>query len=394
VTKIRVLVVEDSLTIRRRLCGALAQDPDCVVVGEADDGPRGVELCEKLRPDVVTLDLVLRSGTGVEVTEHIMAYCPTPIVIVSASFNRRDMIKTYDALNAGALEVIEKPTGELPDEAWSRRFVETVKLAARIKVITHPRGKLRKSSPWIEATPPKPRAAPSSKPPPQERVSALHAPSLLNRAFTAPAPSAPSAPSRRPTLVAIGASTGGPAAVTQLLRDLTPSFPLPVLLVIHIGMPFGTAFAEWLAGSVQIRVAEAKHGEPLPMPGQTRVVMAPAERHLVVRAGRLWLDDGPERHSCRPSVDVLFESVAEDVGGAAIGCLLTGMGKDGAAGLLAMKRAGSLTLVQDEDTSVVFGMPREAIRLGAAGRILPIQDFGKALLSFAHQNNFLREGFR
>ncbi|MDI1479448.1 chemotaxis-specific protein-glutamate methyltransferase CheB [Polyangium sp. y55x31] len=375
-SKTRVLVIEDSLTVRRRLVQTLMADPGCEVVGEAEDGARGIALCESLRPDVVTLDLILKKGNGVEVTEHIMAFCPTPIVIVSASFNRGDMIKTYDALRAGALEVIEKPTGDEPDEDWSRRFVETVKLAAKIRVITHPRAKL-KSNP---ALPPTPHLVPPRARTP-ERIPERMPERIPPRTPVVPAPLPLAETGTSHSLIAIGASTGGPGALVQILRELPETFPLPVLLVIHIGQPFGRAFAEWLGGVVRLPVTEAKHGELLPPPGAGRIVMAPPERHLVVRAGRLWLDDGPERHSCRPSVDVLFESVAEEVGRTAIGCLLTGMGKDGALGLLAMKRAGSTTLVQDESTSVVFGMPREAIRLGAASRILPIGDFARTLLA-------------
>ncbi|MDI1442954.1 chemotaxis-specific protein-glutamate methyltransferase CheB [Polyangium sp. 6x1] len=372
-TKTRVLVIEDSRTVRRRLVQALEADPGCEVVGEAEDGARGIALCESLRPDVVTLDLILKTGTGVEVTEHIMAFCPTPIVIVSASFNRGEMIKTYDALRAGALEAIEKPTGDEPDEAWSRRFVETVKIAAKIRVITHPRAKLKTSANALAQPPSPPRPRPLERLP--ERLPA--------RVPVATTPMPLAEPGASPSLIAIGASTGGPGALVQILRELPETFPLSVLLVIHIGQPFGRAFAEWLDGMVPLPVMEAKHGELLPPPGAARVLMAPPERHLIVRAGRLWLDDGPERHSCKPSVDVLFESVAEEIGRTAIGCLLTGMGKDGALGLLAMKRAGSMTLVQDESTSVVFGMPREAIRLGAASRILPIGDFGRTLLTLS-----------
>lgn len=375
-TKTRVLVIEDSFTVRHRLVLALRADPGCEVVGEAEDGARGIALCESLRPDVVTLDLILKNGTGVEVTEHIMAFCPTPIVIVSASSNRRDVIKTYDALRAGALEVIEKPTGVEPDADWSRRFVETVKLAAKIRVITHPRAKLK---PTPVSPPVPPPSLPRARPP-------EHLPERIPERLPARAPAASSPmllaeTGTPPSIIAIGASTGGPGALVQILRELPETFPLSVLLVIHIGLPFGRAFAEWLDDMVPLPVLEAKHGEPLPPPGAGRILMAPPERHLTVRAGRLWLDDGPERHSCRPSVDVLFESVATEIGRTAIGCLLTGMGKDGALGLLAMKRAGSTTLVQDESTSVVFGMPREAIRLGAASRILPVGDFGRTLLA-------------
>ncbi|UQA60741.1 chemotaxis-specific protein-glutamate methyltransferase CheB [Polyangium aurulentum] len=377
--KIRVLVVEDSLTVRSRLVATLASDPEIEVVGEAEDGARGIALCTRLRPDVMTLDMVLKNGTGVEVTEHVMAYCPTPIVIVSASFNRGEMLNTYDALAAGALEVIEKPTGKEPDGAWERRFIDTVKIASKIKVITHVRGKLRSTTPL-----PGTLSALAHSPPTTEREPV--SPSRRGSMIT-PRPPAPAAihaeGSRRYTCVAMGASTGGPGAVVRILRELQPPLPLPVLLVIHLGQPFGQAFADWLNQMVPVPVAEARQGEPLPPPGVGRVLMAPPDRHLFVEGGRLCLSEGPERHSCRPSVDVLFESVARELGPSAIGCLLTGMGKDGATGLLEMKRAGAMTLAQDEPTSVVFGMPREAIRLGAASRILPLGDFAKTLLALS-----------
>ncbi|HWO94186.1 MAG TPA: CheB methylesterase domain-containing protein, partial [Dehalococcoidia bacterium] len=185
---------------------------------------------------------------------------------------------------------------------------------------------------------------------------------------------------RRYRVIAIGASTGGPGAVVEILRALPFDFPLPVLLVLHIGEPFGAAFADWLAGRTDRSVSYARGGELLSS-SAGQVLMAPPGRHLVVRGDRLWLTNDAERHSCRPSVDVLFESLAQEVGAAAALCLLTGMGKDGAAGLLAARKAGALTIAQDEATCVVYGMPREAVRLGAAERILPLQDIGPALAS-------------
>ena len=171
--------------------------------------------------------------------------------------------------------------------------------------------------------------------------------------------------------------------MSELLRGLPPKFSLPILLVIHIGPLFGTAFADWLDGQSHVRVSYAKDGEPLPRVGEGRVLMAPPDRHLVLRGERLWLSDAPERHSCRPSVDVLFESVALEAGSSSLACLLTGMGRDGAAGLLAVRRAGGLTIAQDEASSVVFGMPREAILLGAAERVLPLDEIPRALASQA-----------
>jgi two-component system chemotaxis response regulator CheB len=183
--------------------------------------------------------------------------------------------------------------------------------------------------------------------------------------------------------VAIGASTGGPNAIVDVLRVLPDDYPLPILFVLHIGQPFGTPFADWLDGQSPLRVVHARDGDALPEPGRPGVIMAPPDHHLLVRQGRLRLTQGPERHSCRPSIDVLFESVAEEVGAGAVGCLLTGMGRDGAEGLLALRRAGGRTFAQDEATSVVFGMPREAIALGAAQTVVPLPELAPALIALA-----------
>jgi two-component system chemotaxis response regulator CheB len=346
--KLRVLVVEDSLTIRKRLVEVLSSDPDLEVIAETDDGKTAIELCARMRPDVITLDMMLPVMTGLAATEYIMAHCPTPILIVSASTNRGELFRTYEALAAGAVDVLDKPLGDELDDAWERRLVSTVKLVARIKVITHIRAKLA------------PRVERARTPPGALRPANLHA-------------------------VAIGASTGGPGALQRIFQSLPADFPLPILVVIHIAEPFGAAFAEWLDGLSTLRVAQVVDGEPLPSAGRGRgrVIMAPSNRHLVIERGHLRLTDAPERHSCKPSVDVLFESVARELGDRAVGCLLTGMGKDGAAGLLAMRRAGATTIAQDEASSVVFGMPREAHELGAVMELLPLDDVGPALMRLA-----------
>ncbi|MFO0572565.1 MAG: chemotaxis protein CheB [Polyangia bacterium] len=363
---LRVLVVEDSATMRSHLVQTLRRDPDCQVVGEAADGDSAVRLCETLRPDVVTLDMVLSgSKTGVEVTEHIMAYCPTPILVVSSSFNRRDVAQTFQALAAGAVEVIEKPSGREPEGAWERTFLQTVKLAARIKVIRHPRQRLRE----LERPSPSPRPVLAATP-----------------AGVAAAPVAAGERRRGParSLIAIGASTGGPAAVVEVLRHAPPA---PVLLIIHIGTAFSVGLIDWLAQVLPQRVCEVFDGQPLPSPGTHAVLVAPADRHLVVQGGQLRLLNQPERNACRPSIDVLFESVAEHLGPRAAGCLLTGMGRDGAEGLLRMRQAGAATIAQDQSTSVVFGMPREAIRLNAAERVLRLPEIGPALVSLVSRSD-------
>lgn len=349
--KTRVLVVEDSLTVRKHMVEVLAADRELEVVGEAADGKRGIELCQDLRPDVVTLDMMLPVMSGLAATEYIMAYCPTPILIVSASTNRGEVFKTYEALAAGALDVLEKPQGDPQDDAWERKLIATVKLIARIKVITHPRARLGLMGQ-------RPAGAP------------------LALAGARPAGEAP-------RVIAMGVSTGGPAALVEILRALPADFPVPILLVIHLGKLFAPAFAEWLDGQSTIRVAYAQDGAPLPAPGQGQVLMASPDRHLVIRQGRLHLTEDAERHSCRPAVDVLFQSVARELGADSAAVLLTGMGRDGAEGLLAIRRAGGRTIAQDEGTSVVFGMPREAILLGAAEQVLPLEKIAPALTALA-----------
>jgi two-component system chemotaxis response regulator CheB len=348
--KIRLLVIEDSITVRKRLCEVLAADPGIEIIGEAADGKRAIELCCALRPDVVTMDMMLPVMSGLAATEYIMAHCPTPILIVSASTNRGELFRTYEALAAGALDVLEKPLGDERDDAWSRRLVATVKLISRIRVITHPRARLGAYG------------RPQATPIPPARFS--------------------TAADSRYRAVAIGTSTGGPAAIVQVLGMLPREFTLPVLLVLHIGEPFGTAFADWLDGQIGRPVAYARDGEPVAS-AVGCVVMAPPDRHLVVHEGRLRLTRDPERHSCRPSVDVLFESMAREFGPGTAACLLTGMGRDGAAGLLQIRQAGGFTIAQDEATSVVYGMPREAVLLGAAERVLPLGEIGSTLASLA-----------
>lgn len=343
-TKIRVLVVEDSATVREHLCAVLRSDPDLEVVGEAGDGKRAIALCQELRPDVITMDMMLPMMSGLAATEYVMAHCPTPILIVSSSVNRGELFKTYEALSAGAVDVMEKPSGDEPDGRWEEKFLSSLKMVARIHVITHPRARLNPSSD-------------------------------IARFASAP----PRRIGKRPyEVLAIGASTGGPGAIVDVLRGLPSTFSLPVLLVLHIGEPFGSAFADWLDGQTSRRVSYARDNQPVD-DAVGRVVMAPPGYHLAVQGSKVHLTLGPERHSCRPSVDVLFESVALEYGASAAACLLTGMGRDGALGLAAIRHGGGLTIAQDEATSVVWGMPREAILLGVVDHVLPLSEIGPAL---------------
>jgi two-component system chemotaxis response regulator CheB len=325
---IRVLLVEDSLTVRQLLREVLST-PEFEVVGEAHDGQQAIDLCRETRPDVITMDMLLPVMSGLAATEYIMAHFPTPILIVSSSFNRGELFKTYDALAAGAVDVFEKPKGDESEEEWRLGFLSALRVVSRVRVITHPRAKLPKE-------------------------------------VTTPAPAA-----YRMSLLAIGTSTGGPGALVRLLGQLPPSFRPPIIVVIHLSPAFATTFIDWLAQQTSRQVAYAVHGEQVAnLAG--RIVVAPPNYHLRVTAGTLRLSQDPEVHSCRPSVDVLFESLANGSARGTVACLLTGMGKDGASGLLDLHRAGALTIAQDETTCVVYGMPREAALLGAAQHILAL----------------------
>jgi len=345
--RIRVLVVEDSLTVRKRLVEVIASDPDLEVIAEAENGRQAIDLCLALRPDVITLDLHLPILDGVSATEHIMGHCPTPILIVSSSTNRGDLFKTYDALAAGAVDVLEKPLAEETDGSWERKFLAAIKLVSRIRVITHIRARLGSVG----------RAAPA-------RVDV-------------PLPPARGAELGH-SVIALGASTGGPGALVDVLRAVPVGLAATILVVLHIDEPFSSAFADWLANQTSHPVRYVRGGELL-VEGRGRVFMAPPGRHLAATGGKLWLSTAPERHSCRPSVDVLFETLAAECARDVVACLLTGMGRDGAEGLLALRRGGAQTIAQDEATSVIYGMPREAALLGAAERILPLSEIGPML---------------
>lgn len=326
---IRVLLAEDSAVVREHLVYLLNQDPALEVVGVARDGLEAVQQAERLRPDVIVMDVHMPHMDGYEATRRIMERAPAPIVVVSASGSRQDVAATLDALKAGALTALDKPAGldHPAHEASARRLVETVKLMAEVKVVRR----------W-------PRGENSGRPAP--------APAEMGRTIR---------------IVAMAASTGGPPVLAAILARLPRDLPVPVLLVQHIAPGFATGLVEWLARETPLTVKLAARE---PVVGGT-VYLAPDGFQMSITAqGQIQLASGPAGNGFCPSASHLFTSVAAAYGPAAVGVLLTGMGRDGADGLLRLRQAGGVTIAQDERSSTIFGMPAAAIALGAAASVL------------------------
>ncbi|MFZ5889508.1 MAG: chemotaxis protein CheB [Myxococcota bacterium] len=329
--RVSVFVVHQDLRVRNRIIAELENADDLLVVGAVSTAGKAVAGCRDLRPDVLVLDDGAGPrNEGVDAIKEIMAVAPTRILILCRQTQLDVGFDSSSALAAGAVDVLESQQGQESDRRFSERLLRAVRLVARVPIVTrHKNARLDRSVDALEAS----------------------APTSIRR-----------------DLMALGGSTGGPAAVADLLRALPPTFPLPILLVLHLGPSFGFGFAEWLSSVSKIPVVEATNGAAL-RAGSVHV--CPPDQHLILRGNTLFLTRDAERLSCRPSVDVLFESVAESAGPRAIACLLTGIGRDGAEGLSLLRARGALTMAQDEESSIVFGMPREAIARGAAIHVLP-----------------------
>ncbi len=333
---IRVLVVEDSQTVQEHLLAILGGDPDLRVVGVARDGEEALGAVAKLRPDVITMDIHMPKLDGFEATRRIMETHPTPIVVVSGSSTLGEASTAFRAVEAGALATVQRPTGVMDSgyEASARELVQTVKLMSEVKVVKR----------WTNHRP--------------------H-PASANHAAGGEAEPLPAL--ERVRLVAIGASTGGPPVLKEMLGSLPARFPAPILVVQHMASGFTPGFAEWLADGCALRVGLARQGE---IPAAGRVYVAPDGAHLEVRRdGTLALSGEEAEEGHRPSVARLFRSVADTVGRDALGILLSGTGRDGAAELRLMKDRGAVTIAQDAASSVVNGMPGEAVRLGGASLV-------------------------
>ncbi len=342
--KLAVLIADDSPTVRQMLAGVVNATPDMVVIGEASTGRQAVKLTRELHPDVIVMDLVMPTMDGLEATREIMHDTPTPIVVVSASLDSAETDIAFQAISAGALMVLQKPVGPL-DPVHALQIVELLnatRAMAGVQVIHHYRS-ARRSEPAIQKAP-----VQSSTP---------------------------------PSLIAIVSSTGGPAALGEIARQLPADFPLPVVVVQHIGPDFVQSLAGWLDTVTPLRVVMAEQNDQ-PRPGY--LYLAAGGAHLRLTDGfRFDLKSAPTTTPHMPSGDIFLESVAHSLGAKAIGIVLTGMGSDGARGLRAMFEAGAFTIAQDEATSVVFGMPREAVELHAVRQVLPLQAIPKTLISIS-----------
>ncbi len=344
----RLLIVEDSPTCREYLRHILERDGGFRVVGTAADGEEAVRMALLLKPDVITMDLHLPRMSGIEASRKILEVLPVPIVVVSDLWETREVQRAFEAMEIGAVAGVQKPAGiGHPDrEASARRLVRTVQLMAELPVVR----RLPKTP-----APPKKSSAESRR-----NASPLRCPL---------------------SVVAIGASTGGPPVLKEILSHLPASFPAPVVIVQHISPGFLDGMLEWLQRTSALRLRVPVPGEKLE-PGT--VFFAPDGLHMELEpAGTVRLIDGPPQHGVKPSVSVLFGSVAASYGATAAAVLLTGMGKDGARELGLLREKGSLTVAQNEESCVVFGMPGEAVQRGAAEWVLAPHDIARILLDVA-----------
>jgi two-component system chemotaxis response regulator CheB len=373
--RIRVLVVDDSALVRKLLSEMLGSDPDIEVVGAAGDAYLAREKIKQLNPDVLTLDVEMPKMDGVTFLRNLMRLRPMPVVMVS-SLTEHGAEITLDALEVGAVDYLPKPKIDLAATlgSYAEELVAKVKMAARARVRSYAG-----------------RAVPA--PAQSSGSSTVAGRMVVTPRLSADAVIAKAEPKAFRTtdrIIAIGASTGGTEAIKDVITLLPADTP-GIVITQHIPKAFSTPFARRMNACCQMTVYEAEDGQQV-LPGH--VYIAPGDKHLLlVRDGARYvcrLDDGPAVNRHKPSVDVLFRSVAQQAGRNAIGVILTGMGKDGAIGLKEMRDAGSPTIAQDEATSVVWGMPGEAVAVGGAGEILPLQEIARRIRALAEDMDITR----
>ena len=343
--KLKILIVDDSRTSRQLMVRVIETTDDMQVIGEAVDGRDAVKKVNRLKPDLVLMDIIMPDVDGLEATRQIMRTTPVPIVLITASLESYETDIAFKALRAGALTVRQKPGG-IGDQREIRALQNTLRAMSEVEVIHHfSRNEKHSSGEVIEIDP----GALSDRP--------------------------------EPKIVAIAASTGGPAALSDVLRTLPGNYPLPVVIVQHIASDFIHSLSSWFQTVSNMPITIAVPGEH-PQPGV--VYIAPGDAHLFFDKGRRFRLDGDRNgRPHMPSADVLFHSVAQSYGAEAIGVILTGMGSDGAEGMESMYHAGAFTIAQDKATSVVFGMPHEAIERRVVSQIAPINEVASVLTDLA-----------
>ncbi len=356
---IKVLIVEDSPVVQRLLEHTIARDPRLKVVGKAANAEQAVTLIAQRTPDVVTMDIRLPGINGFELTRRIMSENPLPIVVVAENVDDASLNISMNALRAGALSVVEKPgsTERQRYEALAAHLCTQLVIMSQVKVVR------QRFAPRKDGT---------AGPPPQT-----------------PPPAPPQARRGGYDILALVASTGGPNALVRVLNDLPRGLGLPIVVVQHIGDRFAAGFASWLDSVCPQPVTLAEDGQ---VPQTDRVYVAPGGFHLTF-AGRRFRTtmDAPVCQQ-RPSGDVLLRSMAASHGRSAIAVLMTGMGEDGARGLLELKRAGAYTIAEDQSTAVIYGMPQAAVRLGAAVDQLPLGAIAARIAWLAASNSAREAG--
>lgn len=346
--KIRVLIVEDSPLAAKIIEDVLSGDSDIEVVGIARNGREAMSLVSQLKPDLITMDVVMPDIDGVEATKQIMAYHPTPILILSSSVFRRRMDAVFKAMSYGALDVMDKSAFEGGDAKEEARadLIKRVKMLSGIGVISHPLARVEK---WISD-----KAKKTGK-----KIESAE----------------------KGRVIGIVASVGGTEAIKVILKKLPKEFTIPILVVQHMAFGFTLGFVEWLDGEVPIKVRIAEDGNKLA--GKTVYVAPDGFQMKVTNKGVILLEDEPLKNGQKPSGTVLLKSIAEVYGESALGIILTGMGRDGAEGLKAIFEAGGYTIAQDEGSCVVYGMPRAAVEMHGVSEIVPLTDIADRILLWA-----------
>lgn len=341
---IKVLLTDDSLLAREVLKDILGATSDILVTGEAVNGNEALQMTERLQPDLIIMDLVMPVMDGLTAIEEIMARFPTPILVLSATLDDSEVNNAFAAIKRGALDVMAKPGGEdikRSSGGFSAALIDKVRMLARIKVI---------------------RRRPSIRP------------------YVVPI-AALLLPAGNRQVLAIGASTGGPQAVMHIVKSLPADFKAATVIVQHIANGFAGGFAQWLDRECNISVRLAADGDEFKL---GEVLVAPGDNHMIVSDGVIRLTKDKPVNCCRPSIDVLFKSLAVEEGARVVGVLLSGMGKDGAQGFKHIKEHGGLTIAQDEQSCAVFGMPKAAIALNAVDLIVPLAGIPDALSKIFH----------